>query len=319
MTADDTATQPSSSGHPPPGASGPLFTECEEALDAAPLRQGDIFEFLDLTERPDLRFGIIVTADCDLVLEKHRGTVSYVPILPLSDYLAIYVLPRKLVSSCRPVVEQLCGVVSKAISDHRSEFTRELDERAILSWFQRDPVERILAELRITDERKSAVVRELSAAYLDGEKARTSASFCDQVNVLLRLRALRGGGSKNPTSALEGELRSDIKNLPGDAFFLGALGPHYREGYVACLRFVREVTTRAIAIRQPDLRDPETVGRRIARLQSPFLYGLTQQLGSVFSSIGLPQAYEVRRDTLPLPLGLIAGQPRREPREGTLS
>jgi hypothetical protein len=65
--------------------------------------------------------------------------------------------------------------------------------------------------------------------------------------------------------------------------------------YVAYLRLVREVREPEIALLATDLEKPEVSAKRISRLTSPYVYRLTQQLGDVFASIGLPEDYERNR------------------------
>jgi len=68
---------------------------CEEIARAAALHQGDIFEWLESRQTGDIA-GVVVTADCDLEKRKHRGRVSYVPVVTLAAYLRVHYLPHKL-------------------------------------------------------------------------------------------------------------------------------------------------------------------------------------------------------------------------------
>ena len=42
------------------------------------------------------RFGVIVTADCDVAHRKHRGVLSFCPIVRLEDYIRLFWLPDQL-------------------------------------------------------------------------------------------------------------------------------------------------------------------------------------------------------------------------------
>ncbi len=296
MPPDD--SPPQASTPPPPGQAAPTL-ECLEALDDLPLGQGDVIAFLAPRGGPPHGHGVIVTADCDIAQSKHRGTLSYVPVLRLATYLALFVMPRKLASASRPVDDPLSARLRAAQKANRPDFPGELGDPAILAWVRRSPADEILSELRIGDAREAAQIKELCALHVRAATARDSESLGDQAETLVALRGFAGKASTMET--VEQELRGDLRSLPGDAFFLSALTPSEREGYVVYLRFVRELPESAVAIRQPDLTREEVVSKRIARLSSPYVYGLTQRLGSVFSSIGLPVAYEKRRDSHALP------------------
>jgi len=79
--------------------------------------------------------------------------------------------------------------------------------------------------------------------------------------------------------------------------FLSSIGNDDDSGYVAYLRLLRELKDNQVALK-PSSRSFEITHERIAHLKPPYLYRLTQQLGAVFSSIGLPTEYEASRDTL---------------------
>lgn len=71
--------------------------ECEQPLSVNVLRQGDIFAAHPGTENwanPWRRFGLILTADCDLERQKGGPDLVYVPIIGLKTYLADVWLPN---------------------------------------------------------------------------------------------------------------------------------------------------------------------------------------------------------------------------------
>jgi hypothetical protein len=71
----------------------PEYCSVDELDSAAQgIAQGDVVEWLQ-PEPPWRALGIIVTASCDIVLKKHGGTISYVPVLTLEEYLREHLLP----------------------------------------------------------------------------------------------------------------------------------------------------------------------------------------------------------------------------------
>src|SRR5256885_8963072 len=97
---------PSSTLFPYTPLSQSQFSECTPNTDAAPLHQGDIFHWLASVD-PWSKFGLIITADCDIRKNKHRGILSYVPILTLRDYLRSEEHTSELQSPCNLVCRLL--------------------------------------------------------------------------------------------------------------------------------------------------------------------------------------------------------------------
>lgn len=88
------------------------------------------------------------------------------------------------------------------------------------------------------------------------------------------------------------ELSGSLASLPGDAMFISSLAADASEGYVAYLRRIHEVNDRDVA-RSAQFNTGKFI--RVGRLRAPYIYALTQQVGSVFGSIGLPAEYETQR------------------------
>ncbi|HZW12920.1 MAG TPA: hypothetical protein VFF81_06990 [Noviherbaspirillum sp.] len=86
--------------------------ECEHAHDASELRQGDIFAAHPGTENwqdPWRRFGVIISADCDLAQRKTGPNLVFVPIVGLPTYVKDVWLPAQIESldeSCRQKLEK---------------------------------------------------------------------------------------------------------------------------------------------------------------------------------------------------------------------
>jgi hypothetical protein len=290
---------------------GTEFSECEEITDDRPICQGDIFERLTGSEDPWGRFGVVVTASCDIAQEKHRGILSYVPILPITDYLRLFYLPKLLERGLRPLAEELTREIHEYQAKNLPEFPQPLSEQASLEWVQQGGANEIAADLRITGEKARAKFTELLGDYLIVRRALESQAFQQQLEALARMRARQ---SKLDLDRAQENVRKDmqqaLETLAGDCFFIGCIGTRNRSGYVAYLRLIREIQHDQIAIKHTDLHEKAALAQRIARLQSPYIYRLTQQLVDVFASIGLPDEYEKNRRRLAESLGATdQGQP----------
>ncbi|HZR15071.1 MAG TPA: hypothetical protein VFC33_17690 [Acidimicrobiia bacterium] len=270
------------------------FSECDELTDPLPVRQGDVFVFLDEYQGPWARLGIVVTADCDIALHKHAGILSYVPVLELTEYLQRFVLPRQLERASTPVLDEVHRRVRELQAERRPEFPDPLADDAIDRWVKEAESARIADDLCVPDDARPSF-----AELIDLAKGCLTAGVGDFDTQFEMLRTLRGRASrtKRPVGEiLWDEIRERVRSLPGDAFFLNALTSTERSGYVAYLRLIREINETEIALRPRDLHMNPIRARRVARLRSPYVYRLTQQLAQVFSAIGLPTDYEDQRD-----------------------
>lgn len=267
--------------------------ECIDANDDHPLRQGDIFEWNQETEDPWRRFGIVVTADCDIAHNKHRGRLSYVPILLISDYLRLFYLPGVLSQATDVLSQSLAKLIVTSQETYRPDFPQPLSKERALEWARSEDPEDIANELRIEDDRTLRILMTKATGYREATVAMEHQGLDEQMTALQQLRVIAGSTPEQAEGSIRQAVFNVVDGLPGDCFFLRSLSSRLEEGCVVYLRLLREIGDDEIAIRSPQLQTASA--RRISRLQSPFLYRLTQQLAEVFSAIGLPTAYELRR------------------------
>jgi hypothetical protein len=274
------------------------FCECHDAGDHR-IRQGDVFEWLgNDSADPWTKFGVVVTADCDIVHAKHRGVLSYVPLLELRDYLALFHLPAKLQRGAAPIREQLVKVIRMLQAECAPEFSVPLSEEAALRWVAALTVEGVAKELGVPPERNLDDFRALAADFALVQTAIAAGTFDQLFAGLVQVRKRRAKGNDDVHASIWKDIEDHISRLPGDAFFISSLTSHQYAGYVAYLRLVREIDQEHIAIRQTDLRASSVRAKRIAALNSPYIYRLTQSLAAVFADIGLPSEYEDARQHL---------------------
>ncbi|WP_437653706.1 hypothetical protein [Sorangium sp. So ce1182] len=270
------------------------FSECDVITDERSLRQGDIFVRISASSDPWQRYGVVITADCDIAQEKHHQIISYVPILSATDYLGLFYLPKQLRRTLRAVKDELLGCIRSAQAKIPG-YPEPISEDAAVSWVLRAPAEDIADDLRLVNRDRIRLV-ELCKSYSSADRAVSTGNFSEQLACAISLRAKSSKSHEKSRDKIWEEISDHMQQLPGDAFFLSALGPNETDGYVAYLRLIREMRQTEIALRQTDLRDATVSARRICRLKSPYIYRLTQQLADVFSSIGLPREYEAKRE-----------------------
>jgi hypothetical protein len=270
-----------------------VFCECSDVAGSDEIAQGDVIEWLVPGDDPWRQFGLVVTADCDLALRKHAGIISYVPVLPIRDYVRLFYLPRRLEAEAERIYEALAAQIRRLQGEQRPEFGVPVSDDAVRSAI-RGEASAIIRSLRAKGEDEKTLTSRL-AAYQACLGALDSLDHDDEIEAFVAAREVLGTPSDKSLPALMRAIQELIERLPGDGFFISALSAVHQGGYVAYLRLVREANENAIAQRQSQLGSEIIEGRRISRLQSPYVYYLTQRLSSVFAAIGLPLEYEDHR------------------------
>jgi hypothetical protein len=280
-----------SAGTPP----APLGEYAQDFDGTQPLCQGDVLEFLSAEPLSPgrHRLGVVVTANCDLAFGKHRGVVTYVPLVSVDAYVGIFVIPRLLEQECNSAekkVHEICvrpGAARRAIEMAKLGYSPEIGAEVV-----DDPAAKArLVEALIDVTRYSEALSSVQNAE-DGDSA---------IDILkASLSSSEGGRTpKKAGKSLRGKIKSHLNRLPGDALFLSAVGPNHEEGYIATLRLIRQVSEDRVALKAIDeMRSPDYYdARRASRLDVLYCHRLVQQMAGVFTDIGLPESYEEARDS----------------------
>jgi hypothetical protein len=270
------------------------FSECDYIDPSEPLRQGDVLRSLDPAADPWDAYVIVVTADCDIARDKHGGRLTCVPVLPLRSYLASYYLPRRISKVADAMSERLVGMMRKAQKENLADFNTAISRERADAWLVETSPARVAETLRIAEKdygtflelaQQLVVIKSLAPGDFDGYRDAFTAA-----QIAMKPATTRGAVRES----LRNELVAHTKDLPGDALFLSSLGEELDAGYVAYLRVLQELREGCVALKSSQ-QSFEMTHERIARVKAPYVYALTQQLGAVFSAIGLPTEYEQTR------------------------
>ena len=91
--------------------------ECEATKPGEPLRQGDIFAAhpgTPLWEDPWTRFGVIISADCDIAQGKAGPKLVYIPIIGHYTYLVDVWVPEEA-ERLRQLAREMIGKKTQSI------------------------------------------------------------------------------------------------------------------------------------------------------------------------------------------------------------
>ncbi|WP_430647771.1 hypothetical protein [Agromyces sp. GXS1127] len=260
------------------------FKEYRLLSAGEPLRQGDVLESVDTEVSKWQRRLLVLTADCDFAHGKHQGRVTCVPILESRDYLLEFQLPSLRASySKKPLAAiqaQLARAGSSGVTTDR-----------LIEWIGEQTTTEVVAGLGVA----TASVDEMSA-HIDALRTLYSSYPALDAGIAAFATAIEKTGlAKSRDEALarvRNDLRTRFNSLPGDAMFLGSVGPGNSDGYCAYLRHIEQVWEADVAI--APTRSAVT-HRRLARLEDRFTVAVAQQFGMVFMSIGLPARYDEGR------------------------
>jgi len=221
----------------------------------ATLTQGDLIKF-DGAQDPLRQVGIVVTADCDLERKKHARLVTLIPVVSVPVLLERYLLPE----DCENKRQQIEDYAFKSFDIQRNQE----------------------AALRI------AMLREKLTSVANPQEAQAIAARfvtdqLDSISITQYRSLMEAVGCKiKKSDSLSQQIlkRGDILLLPS----LEKLG---LKDDIAWVRHIWQVPVGEIALRTSETSTRP--GERVARLDSPFRYRLTQLLAQVFSDIGLPE------------------------------
>lgn len=226
----------------------------ETVLPDARLRQGDLIKF-EGTEDVLRRLAIVVTADCDLEQKKHGRVITLVPVVPAPIIIEHYLI----LDDCEKKKPQIEQYAFKELS---------------LSDDQDNVIKYALLKDSLEKKQDASPALRIAVDFLLHTKANMQLS---EYNALMT--AMKTGPKKIGSFKDQLRQRGDLMLLP-EATPLGI------KGHIAWVRQLWQTSASDVALRTSEVASRP--GERIARLNSPFRYRLTQLLAQVFSDIGLP-------------------------------
>lgn len=221
----------------------------------ASLTQGDLISFEE-EEDPLRKNGIVVTADCDLEKGKHAKLVTLIPVVSVKTLLENYLFLEDCEKK-RDAIEQFAFKQFEVEKSSEVEARRAMLRNKLIACDVQDSDPKVIAAKVALDELSCISVVEYKKL----------------------MDAINNNVKKAKDLGTQIGSRGDVLNLPCTK----ALGV---AGNIAWVRHVWQVPLNSIALRTSEISSRP--GEKIARLDSPFRYRLTQIMAQVFSDIGLP-------------------------------
>jgi hypothetical protein len=275
------------------------MSECSLANDDSPLRQGDIFVWTEqIQEGPWRKFGIVITADCDLEQQKTKGQLSYLPVLTFEDYLWSFWRVEKFVPVHDKLKKKAVDLLNKVLTRLKPD-QKPISEAAALAWISRTESADLAEQVGLKDVGQ---IKDFCAAIENYRIVeRLLGTNNPNMNLLNQCHAINKNSTMHTNyTELSRDVQGKIASLPGDVFFMSGIEGFEKFGLFVMLRHITQCKIEDIAIRPDDLRRGGASARRIARVDSPYKFALAQNMARVFVDIGLPSSYADRQKNTPL-------------------
>jgi hypothetical protein len=256
-----------------------------EVDDDLPFAQGDVLRGVPIDASAEPIFGVIITADCDIVQAKASDRLTYVEVVSTRAYLERVWIPDQL----QKFVRKQAKVAAEGLASlmRRSELELGLSEDQLLDWLRRRPVEAID---RAANRTGKPMDRKL-AQNLNALRCALGTD-ADPLGQWRALRAILGESDERQSADLAAALAGG-GGFP-DFFLLPELPKASGFGYVVLLRFMRTIHSGEVFTSEVDARIqgfPDGL-HRVGRLTDGIRFAITQKLAFLFSRIGLPTHFE---------------------------
>jgi hypothetical protein len=279
--------------------------ECERSDPDDPLRQGDIVAAHPQTDgwaNPWTRFGVVLSADCDLAQEKTGPNLVYVPVVSHYTYLADVWLPSE--------AARLERLGREAIDKQLTSFDAKVQYRHIAAWGEKGGRENIsnrLAERTqelgstISCEKQEAIlslwhsVTELACLSAVPNPTQTD-QLRDVLDRFIRYRGVVEPGRGDPAQYHKNMIERALLSLQDrlDSWLLReliGLDPDMTQGtqfgFVVLLRSFSLLPVTLIETHREEWYRNKTKYLRICRLRGIYKADLVQRFANMFVRIGL--------------------------------
>jgi hypothetical protein len=275
-----------------------------------PIRQGDVIGFWDWNCRlPYDRYGLIITADCDIAQGRPDQHLVFLRIISVSDYAEVIWSREKIHKYLDQHLNEITSTVNRLrrLSDSSSI---DINSADVVEWIDRENVGQIAASMYPIDtvqqerlgNRLNLLHKLVSASRLPQE------TFC--MKLLLDIEAhQQSSDQRQLRQKLLSKMRGELLNEDISRFFLSSLqGGDDNKGYYILLNQIGAVCKSSITDSFAELKGSSKSTYRFGRLEKTFKYAVAQRFSHLFQRIGLPDAHNVsRRTTLDVLCGEEAG------------
>lgn len=256
--------------------------------DDDPIRQGDVIRRRGVDGEAGC-WGLIVTADCDIVQNKAGDRLTWLSMVSAQRYLRAYWAPEQLrrlrAKQGRWAVEALGGRLRRA---HPG--LGPLTAESMFAWLETDDPQSIIDTVSGQEKPDDKLLKVLNALRHAGDHEGSP----DPFDRLRETHAMLG----RPAADLRASIRDTLAGDGGfpDFFLLPDMRTGEEDGGHVVL--LRDITTSAAedifaSELQARLADRPHEFHRVARLHDRVRFAVAQKLAFLFSRIGLTAAFDM--------------------------
>lgn len=253
-------------------------------------RQGDLIARSRLEDRhPFDRFGVVVTADCDMERARPEHQITFLRVVSVSEYVNHVWCRKKLSSLLTKLRNDTAGLlnrVSLAADPNRLPISSE----RLAEWLKASSPADVCAELGPIDQadlnrlqdKLARLSTALEIANIDDTKSALEALIalrCQETNV-------EGGDA---LQAIMKQAKNELAGENDELFFVSRLvSTEENDGYYVLLDNIGTITRGHIFDYQSEADAVLDGAHRFGRLEKTFKYAVVQRFAFLFQRIGLP-------------------------------
>lgn len=260
-----------------------MFQEFESTNPTANLRQGDIVRFV----RDDLllrRFGILLTADCDIAHNKFGENYTLAPVVGAQEYVRNVWAHDYLSLRRHKALRDICRLIQDEAPQFRS--------------FKHDDMANVLNNcdderlIEASNVRSAHQLKKLLAVYRAAQPLQPTDPLSD-------VRRFVAATQKNPDAAFRNAIENALVQRREEFYFLNYLPDTNEIGYIILLRQIETLPRDLVYKTASEMRFAAANGMkayRTGRLGERIKHSVIEQFANVFNRVGLPPEFEMERD-----------------------
>jgi len=259
---------------------------------SAPARQGDLIARANFEQRHCFdRFGVIVTADCDMERARPDHQLTFLRIVPVAEYMMHIWCRRKLHDLTARLRNDTASLFNRLSQENEPTWSSMTSDQ-LADWLSSSSAQEICDTLSSNKVRKSDIEK-LSIRLGEMQFAGTTANISPSAPALDPFIYLRARKKKVEIAKMRDDVLQQAKNElskeSDEIFFLSRLVPDEQsEGYYVMLDHIGTLRRDQLFDYKSEADLTPEGAHRFGRLQNTFKYAVVQRFAFLFQRIGLP-------------------------------
>ncbi|WP_137138618.1 hypothetical protein [Azospirillum brasilense] len=259
--------------------------------DSSPLLQGDILVWPNRYGVWD-RYGVVLTADCDIENDKSHGLISYVPLLTFSGYVQEVIFNSIKKQESGEQIESIWKQINKLNRENHSDAPL-LTKSDIIDWVMSEDGALIAEAIGCKNRNEiTKLSRKIEIFRAFATLPNAAQDYTEAINSLKIAYAVKEKGKQDAAlKIVQDKIKSSFDNLPESTFLITSVQGSEDSGLIAMLSHLRQTKRENIYFLLSEIVSDDHA-LRFSRLEKDYKYGVAQRFGHLFSRIGFDIAYD---------------------------